>query len=95
MAAHIDPDWEFSLLEGEICIGRYHSISVNDEIVSITDTGNHPLKLEVGQRGLLHSLRWVQASPVTVLGSDEVIVEPRSVGINFKASCLYFVISLQ
>ncbi|KFY38193.1 hypothetical protein V494_04450 [Pseudogymnoascus sp. VKM F-4513 (FW-928)] len=83
VAAQIDPDWEFSLIDGEIYIGRYHWITVHDEIASVQGAGDHPLKLEIGQRGLLHSLRWVQA-PIPVLGSDEVIVEPRCVGINFK-----------
>lgn len=85
VAAEIDPDWEFSLLNGEIYIGRYHWIAVNDEIASVRGAVDHPLKLEVGQRGLLHSLRWVQ-TPITILGSDEVVVEPRCVGINFKVS---------
>lgn len=88
VATQIDPDWEFSLLDGEIYIGRYHWLTVNNEIALVGNAGGQPLKLEVGQRGLLHSLRWVPA-PITILGSDEVVVEPRCVGINFKVSLLY------
>jgi hypothetical protein len=89
VAAQVDPDWEFSLLDGEIHIGRYHWLAVNNEIALVGNARDHPLKLEVGQRGLLNSLGWVQA-PMKILGSDEVIVEPRCVGINFKVSLVYF-----
>ncbi|KAK9385501.1 KR domain-containing protein [Lipomyces mesembrius] len=84
ITAQVDPDWEFALHSRQIYIGRYHWISVNEELASMTDSHRQPIKLEIARPGLLHSLNWVRY-PLRALGADEVVVEPKFfVGMNFK-----------
>ena len=80
----VDPDFEYALHQGTIHVGRYHWIDTNDELAKVpTDDKEHAVKLEIGQRGLLNTLRWVQY-PLDPLGPDDVLVDPRCGGINFK-----------
>lgn len=81
-----DPDFEFALSKGTINIPRFHWFSVNDEINTSTVTAceESPKRLEIGKRGFLNTLGWVQR-PVVDLVGDQVEVEVRSVGMNFKA----------
>lgn len=78
----LDPDWEFALFEGTIYIPRYRWISVAKELSTILET-ELPRKLALGKAGQLQSLQWVQAAPI-VLAKDEIEVETRAVGLNFK-----------
>ena len=79
---NVDPDYEFALSEGIINIGRYHAVSVLQEL-ELADPHPNVLTLEIGRLGLLHTLKWVpyDSSP---LGPDEVVVDPRCVGLNFR-----------
>lgn len=77
-----DPDWEFALFERVINIPRYHWVSVEKQL-SVVLEEELPRKLEIGKPGLLHSLRWVQGTPI-VLTHDQVEVETCAVGLNFK-----------
>jgi len=86
ISGQIDPDWEFAFSNGKIQIGRYHWIEVTKELALEPANDNiQAVKLEIGQRGLLNSLRWVQY-PLQELGPNDVVVDPRCVGINFKVS---------
>ena len=78
----VDPDWEFALFEGVIHTPRYHWTSVAKQLAVISEE-EHPHKLEVEKTGLLQSLRWVQGTPI-VLTEDQLEVETRAVGLNFK-----------
>ncbi|KAL8697589.1 MAG: hypothetical protein Q9201_007050 [Fulgogasparrea decipioides] len=78
----VDPDWEFAMVEGVINIPRYHWISVANEL-SVASEEELPRKLQIGKAGLLQSLQWVQEAPI-VLAPDEIEVETRAVGLNFK-----------
>lgn len=81
----LDPDWEYALFEGAIQIPRYHWISTSQRLAAMSG-GEFPRKLEIGKTGLLQSLRWVQNKAI-VLTHDQVEVEPRAVGLNFKVCC--------
>ena len=81
----LDPDWEYALFEGAILIPRYHWISTSERLAAMSGK-ELPRKLEIGKTGLLQSLRWVQKESI-ILTHDQVEVEPRAVGLNFKVSC--------
>lgn len=77
-----DPDWEFAFCEGVVQIPRYHWLSVSQSL-SATSKKELPRKLEIGKLGALQSLRWIEDKPI-ILTHDQVEVEPRAVGLNFK-----------
>ncbi|KAI9774066.1 MAG: Type I Iterative PKS [Geoglossum simile] len=78
----LDPDYEFALSNSIIHVGRFHWVSV-DRALDDTCKGYVPRRLEIGKRGLLQTLRWAQGSPDS-LAEDEVEVDVRAVGLNFK-----------
>lgn len=84
--ADIDPDWEYVFREKAIYIGRYHWLSVGDELCTVGEE-NLPRKLEMGAIGLWQSMRWVQETPLA-LESGQVEIEVRAVGLNFKVCFL-------
>ncbi len=77
-----DCDWEYALFEQMIYIPRYRWISVAEQL-SVIQKEELPRKLEMGTQGSWQSLRWVQGSP-TNLKHNEIEVEIRAVGLNFK-----------
>ena len=83
--SELDPDWEYALVEGAIQIPRYHWISTSQRLAAMLGE-EVPRKLEIAKTGLLQSLRWVQNKPI-ILTHDQVEVEPRAVGLNFKVCC--------
>ncbi|KAI4094752.1 MAG: hypothetical protein LQ344_001997 [Seirophora lacunosa] len=80
--AEFGPDWEFALSKGVIHTSRYHWDSVTKELSTVSDS-ELPLKLEIGQAGLLQTLQWVQAGPI-ILAKEQVEVEPCAIGLNFR-----------
>ena len=80
----IDPDWEYCLFDEVVNVGRYHWFSVAKEL-SLVSSEKRPMKLQVGVPGLLRSLGWVKYE-LDTLGPDEVVIEPRYVGLNFRVS---------
>lgn len=78
----MDSDSEFALLDGVVYIPRFHWISVRKELSQKADAAL-PKRLEIEKKGVLQSLQWVQYSEKPLAG-DEVIVETRAGGINFK-----------
>lgn len=82
----IDPDYEFALSEGTVYVGWYKWSSVNQELSTPSELQKSKFKtLEVGTYGLLQTLRWEQArSDHLCLADHEVLIEIRSVGINFR-----------
>jgi len=77
---------EYAYADDRIQIGRFHWFSVSDELLDTVT--KLPKALEIGKRGLLETLQWkqVQAKPLL---DDEVEVEVKSVGLNFKVSCYF------
>jgi hypothetical protein len=82
--ADINPDYEFVLSRNVVNIGRYHPVSVEQEL-AVSASQSQAVKLEIGRFGLLQTLRWVFHSQHGV-GRDQLIVEPRCAGLNFKVS---------
>jgi hypothetical protein len=89
----IDPEFEYAISKGVINIPRFHWISVSNELSSGTDS-TAPKTLEIGKRGSLKTLRWVQRPEIKLTG-DEVAVEVRAAGMNFKVILSAFPFSSQ
>lgn len=83
LGTDMDPDFEYVLEKGVVHLSRYHAVSVRDEIAEAETEKDLPAKLEIGRFGLLQSLHWVRFRP-RELGANEVAVEPRYVGMNFR-----------
>ncbi len=83
--AELDQDWEFALSKGTVHISRYHPIGVKDELAALSNDAQ-ALVLNIGTRGLLQTLKWGALSLHPTLGENEVIVDSRCVGLNFKVS---------
>lgn len=80
----MDPEFEYAISKGVINIPRFHWISVSNELSLGTDSAA-PKTLEIGKRGSLKTLRWVQRPEIQLTG-DEVSVEVRAAGMNFKVN---------
>lgn len=78
----MDPEFEYAISKGVVHIPRFHWISVSNELSLGTDSAA-PKTLEIGKRGSLKTLRWVQRPEIRLAG-DEVSVEVRAAGMNFK-----------
>lgn len=79
----VDPDFEFVLSNGKVHIGRFHPMSVSKEL-STASKGNTK-RLGIGTFGLLETLHWIQGNSRCLTG-DEVEIETRAVGLNFRVS---------
>ncbi|KAE8368553.1 hypothetical protein BDV27DRAFT_153933 [Aspergillus caelatus] len=81
-SSDFDPDYEYAWSNGALQVSRMHWFSLpqalTDDIKDDSTTS-----LNIGQPGLLHTLRWV-AEPLEQLPSDEVQVNVQSVGMNFR-----------
>ncbi|KAJ9133675.1 Thiolase-like protein [Pleurostoma richardsiae] len=78
------PDREFAIDGGVVKIPRYEPFRLEDEVCIKSQTGSGSVKtLEIGKPGLLETLRWVETSHKT-LGADEVEIESKAVGLNFR-----------
>jgi hypothetical protein len=84
----VDPDYEYAFANGSVQTSRYHWVSVAEGLIaalSPPEAGAEiPKHLEVGKRGSLKSLQWVEEPPHAKLVGNEVSVEVRAVGMNFK-----------
>ncbi len=78
----INPEFEYAIFKGMINIPRFHWISVSNELSLGTDP-RAPKTLEIGTRGSLKTIRWVQRPEIKLTG-DELAVEVRAAGMNFK-----------
>jgi SAM-dependent methyltransferase len=78
-----DPDYEFILSNDVVEVGRYHAVTVPSELPVPTEA-TAPKSLTIGKLGLLQSLSWEQRDLLPELGDDDVEVEPRCVGLNFR-----------
>lgn len=82
------PDREYVVDNGVVHLGRYQSFAVKNELSVKSFFGSEEalpvLDLEVAKPGLLETLRWTRESQVSHLGEDEVEIEARAIGLNFK-----------
>lgn len=83
----IAPDREYAVDNGVIKIGRYQPFSLEEEVgkKGFADAGNAKT-LEIGKPGLLNTLHWVEGSLPPVLEENQVEVDTRAVGLNFRVS---------
>ncbi|KAL2875906.1 hypothetical protein SGCOL_008902 [Colletotrichum sp. CLE4] len=77
-------EYEYSILDGTIQTSRLHPINVNDELEAC---GSDPIELvhdlRIGRYGRLNTLDWYPKARQPLRG-DEVLVEAKAVGMNFK-----------
>lgn len=89
----IAPDREFIVDKGVIKIGRYQPFSLEHELCekSITDSPIGKL-LHITKPGLLETLHWRDRSLPGTLEDDQIEVESRAVGLNFRvgSKALYY-----
>ena len=91
--AELDPDWEFAMVDGRVLISRYQWMNVSEELLTCQDFYGYDaievaaaksVKLTVGRPGQLQSLQWILEEDSSALRGDQVEIEPRAVGLNFK-----------
>lgn len=81
--AILDPDYEYAFFGGRVHVPRFRWVGVADRLCAAVQ--NAPKKLDIGRTGQLRTLQWVEERRgEESLGEDEVEVEPRAVGMNFK-----------
>jgi SAM-dependent methyltransferase len=87
-AETLNPEYEYAFFKGKIHTSRFHWISSNDGDESM-EVVNTEARLEIGKYGLLGSLAWNNVDAKKALQGDEVEVQIRSVGLNFKVGKSY------
>jgi hypothetical protein len=81
----VDQDWEFALSRGMIHVGRYQPVHLKRALANISSR-SRAVELEIGTRGLLQTLKWKTFEEPTTLREDEVLVECKCAGLNFRVS---------
>jgi SAM-dependent methyltransferase len=81
----LDPDYEFALDEGIIHVSRAHWSAVREQLSAARPANRDSKALDIGSYGLLSSLAWSEQPP-RPLRDDEVEVNMRYVGLNFRVS---------
>ena len=82
----VGPDYEYALAEGAVHIPRFHWISVADGLEISPSDGDTTERLEIGKRGFLQSLQWVERPSHANLSGSDVSVKVHTVGMNFKVT---------
>lgn len=84
---NLTPDREYAVDKGVIKIGRYHPFSFQQELGNEgAVSSGHVKTLEIGKPGLLETLRWMGDSRLGDLEDDQVEIDARAIGLNFKVS---------
>ncbi|KAK2038839.1 KR domain-containing protein [Colletotrichum somersetense] len=80
----LSPEYEYSIVDGTVNISRLYPISVNDELRA-KEPGAKGIDhdLQIGRYGRLSTLHWAPRKQ-KVLRGDEVVVDAKAVGMNFK-----------
>nr|A0A3G9H990.1 RecName: Full=Highly reducing polyketide synthase ALT1; Short=HR-PKS FUM1; AltName: Full=AAL-toxin biosynthesis cluster protein 1 [Alternaria alternata]BBG74267.1 polyketide synthase [Alternaria alternata] len=78
----LDPDREFVLTKGVLETGRFHPVSLTHEMAAHAPA-SEATTLRIGRAGLLQTLKWVDLA-IKEPEHNEVVVEPRCVGLNFR-----------
>lgn len=76
---------EFAVHDGIVYTGRFHWVSAAEELQSCA-AENDPKRLTIGRYGSIDSLRWIQHAASTTIKDDEVELDVRCVGLNFRVS---------
>ncbi|KAF7548169.1 hypothetical protein G7Z17_g7234 [Cylindrodendrum hubeiense] len=82
IASALDPDREFVLQHGVVKVARYHPVSLSQQMAAASPEPQ-AVTLEIRRTGLLQTLGWVPW-PTRKPAHDEIVVEPRCAGLNFR-----------
>jgi NADPH:quinone reductase-like Zn-dependent oxidoreductase len=82
-AENLEPDREYIIQDGVICVGRYQPIPLIEGVTDESSGFENMKKLHIGQPGILDTMEWKTGSLPKVLAQDEVEIEVRSTGLNF------------
>lgn len=79
-----DPDWEYAIVNGRVMVSRYQWIDIAEHMGEEAHIKSRSLKkLEIARMGQLQTLQWTEEETMP-LQDDQVEIEPRAVGMNFK-----------
>ncbi|KAL8927685.1 MAG: hypothetical protein Q9172_001245 [Xanthocarpia lactea] len=78
----LQPDFEYSISEGVINVGRIYPFTLTDELLASPSAERATLEIEVP--GRLNTLRWVGQPGLPPLQPDEVEVEMYAFSLNFR-----------
>lgn len=82
-----DPDTEYAVLYGQICVQRCHPFSVQTEVrkhAESTPVDICPRAFRAVKPGSLEFLQWQEEDPMAGPSEDEVLIETRAVGLNYR-----------
>lgn len=82
---HVFPEYEYVIDGSSIQIARLYPVGVKDELQASTDADGiqYSRNLKIGTFGKLDTLHWETTANET-LGDDQLLIEPKSVGLNFR-----------
>lgn len=78
----IDPDYEFVLQNGVVHIGRFHWVSLTEQLLCSPEPTT-PKTLKIGTYGIMDTLSWSQTEMPQLL-EDEVEISIKYIGLNFR-----------
>lgn len=85
-------DYEYAITQqGRVCIPRVYPVNVNSELraradaAALAHAAASPSRLGIEKIGRMNTLRWFLHEPET-LGDDDLLIEPKAVGMNFFVS---------
>jgi len=79
-------DFEHAISGGVVYVPRFHWMHVEQSLTVEPSTEMPSKRLEMEKQGSLKSLRWVEQPTAASPTENEVLVQVRAVGINFKVS---------
>lgn len=83
---YANSEGEWAIVNGKVLTARYHFINVYEELKAQGDKVSDVVKkVDQHRAGLANSLFWKEVSHPE-LGTDEVRVQVKAVGLNFKVS---------
>jgi hypothetical protein len=77
-------DFEHAISGGVVYVPRFHWMHVGQSLTVEPSTEMPSKRLEMEKQGSLKSLRWVEQPTAAPPTGNEVLVQVRAVGINFK-----------
>ncbi|KAM0223013.1 hypothetical protein ACHAQD_003744 [Fusarium lateritium] len=83
---NLEPDKEYVINDGVICVGRYQPFSLLKEaaVKSSSARGEMMKKIVIDKPGVLETMTWRILPLPEDLAEDEVEIEVRSSGLNFR-----------
>ncbi|ETS75605.1 hypothetical protein PFICI_12549 [Pestalotiopsis fici W106-1] len=78
-------EYEYAIVNGVVQISRIFPFALKDELsaADVPNTNNDCF-LDIGEYGRLQSLRWTSVPQVEALRHDEIVIDVKCVGLNFK-----------